>query len=127
VPGSAHTRFIGGLLDRPGEYAPVGRVRTSSTLAPLVGFTTGTSAAASLTSDTPVLFGNPMVVLSGSGSSEVDVTLTDNLAMTIDDQLLIQASYAAAGADESSSSSSASLDAVTGVVTYEVVYRILDA
>jgi hypothetical protein len=128
VPGVGHTRFIGGILDRQTEYAPVGTVRTTSTLAPLIGFTATTSAAASATSDTSVGgIGTEMTILSAASSSTRNVTTTDALAMTIDDELLIESEFAAPGAGESSSSSSVSGDAGSGFVAYEVVYRILDA
>lgn len=107
---------------------PAVHIRWISTLAPLIGFTADTAMAASFTSDSAVEgLGTKMVYLSASRSSLLDVLSSDIVAMTIDNQLLIEANYAAAGAAESSSSSSASLDADLGVAAYEVVYKILDA
>lgn len=127
VPGNGHTKYIGGIMDRPTEYAPVGPARTSSTLAPLIGFTTTTSAAAALVSDTPLVFGGAMGILSDNDSTSSDISSINTIAMTIDNQLVISVAYPASDADASSSSSSASLDAQGGLVSYEVVYKILDA
>ena len=103
-------------------------IRWVSTLAPLIGFSVNSAMTTPVVSDTPLVgVGKTMSYLSASGSSSQDVMSTDVVAMTLDNQLLVTASYADADGAESSSSSSASLDVETGVVAYEVVYKILDA
>ena len=89
------------------------RVRQVSTFAPLVGFTTDVVYSASLVSDTATKgIGTKMAYVSSASSTNVNIFATDTIAMTIDDALLIESTLSGAAPD---------------VVSYEVVYRILDA
>jgi len=94
------------LVTNPGV-----NVRINSTLAPLLGFTVTTAGAASVESDTGILdLGQKMTYLRAAGTSETVVLSSDVIAMTIDNQLLMEAT------------STASM-----IVSYEAVYKILDA
>ena len=94
------------LVTNPGV-----NVRINSTLAPLLGFTATTASAATAVSDTGVLdLGHKMAYLNALGSSATTILSSDIIAMTIDNQLLLEAS------------SSASM-----IAAYDVVYKVLDA
>ena len=98
-------------------------VRRDSTAANLIGFTIDSSHTTPIESDTAVYaLGTETVVVSGTSSTTQNVVSTDTLAMTTDNQLVIKAS---AGTQSNSSSSSSSVSESI-VVTYEVVYRVLD-
>jgi hypothetical protein len=85
------------------------RVRRESTAAPLIGFTTDAAADNPITSDTAVMgLGTETIIVSGAGSSATNVVVTDVMAMTVDNQILIETSTAPVTAN------------------YEIVYRILD-
>jgi len=85
-------------------------VRRNSTASNLLGFTSNTLNATTLTSNTPVLgLGSKHVYLSAVDSPN-DVLSTSSVAMTIDNMLLIEAS-----------------SADVNLVNYEVVYKVLDA
>jgi hypothetical protein len=99
-------------------------VRRNSTASNLLGFTVDTLNAATLTSNTPVLgLGSKHIYLSESNSEKTDVLSTDLVAMTIDSMLLIEASYSEIDEQSLSSVSNEDID----MVSYEVVYRVLDA
>jgi len=85
-------------------------VRRSSTVAPVIGFTANTNMTTPLVSDNPVkALNKQFVYLSATASTALNVLSTDVVAMTIDNQLTIQAS---------------SVNAC--LATYEVVYKTLD-
>lgn len=89
-------------------------MRRISTLAPLIGFTTDSAMT------TPVVANDTRYGLDGinmpfryeTDSKNVDVMSSDTIAMTVDDQLQITASYAASGSPD--------------WALYEVVYKVLD-
>ena len=86
-------------------------VRQVSTAASMLGFTADTAMTSPLVSNLSVQgIGTPFVYRSESSSTSLDVLATTTVAMTMDDQLLIQASSVG-----------------SNVTTYEVVYKILDA
>lgn len=86
-------------------------VKRISTAASLIGFTSNTTNTTPLTGNVSVLgLGTKMVYLSGNDSTSVDILSTDVVAMTIDNQILIETS-----------------GSLTGIASYEIVYKILDA
>ena len=98
-------------------------VRRESTAARLLGFTVDSTPANPIESDTEVpALGTKTIIVSGTDSVSQNVVSTDVIAMTVDNQLVIEAT-ASSQANSTSSSSSITLPMVA---TYEVVYRILD-
>lgn len=84
----------------------------NSTFAADIGFTASTIMTTPLTADTPFAgIGTKMSYVAATGSQNQNVMATDNVAMTIDDQLLIEASMSAGSPN---------------IATYEVVYKLLD-
>lgn len=85
-------------------------VRRESTAAGAIGFSTDSAKAGTITSDTEVpALGTSIVIVAGTGTNARNVVSTDEIAMTVDNALLIESSIAPV------------------VATYEVVYKILDA
>jgi len=89
-------------------------VRRTSTIAPLIGFTSDSTMTNTIVSDQVKLGlnGIEMVIRSDTDSTNVDIMSTDNIAMTIDDELRITASYTPSGSPD--------------LAIYEVVYKVLD-
>ena len=88
-------------------------VKMNSTAAPLLGFTANTAMDASLVSDTPVSgLGTMTTYVTGTSSATENIMSTDVVAMTVDNQLVIEASLPGEG---------------DLLATYEVVYKTLDA
>jgi hypothetical protein len=85
----------------------------NSTFAADLGFTASTSMGTPLTADTAFSgLGTKVAYVAGAASTNQSIMATDNVAMTIDDQLLIEASIAPASSN---------------LATYEVIYTLLDS
>lgn len=91
-------------------------VRRESTLAPLLGFTQDSFNTETIVSDvdavTMGLMDPKTVYLSAAGSAVQNIVGTDTVAMSVDNQLLIESALTGGG---------------NCIVTYEVVYKMLDA
>lgn len=68
-------------------------VRKHSTGGAVLGLTADSAAGVSVISDTPAFgFGQAFEIVSDSGSDATDINLTDQIAMSVDDSLLISSS-----------------------------------